>query len=134
MSKTGHEKSAKQHGEHDDRFPDWYWKIGLHDAVILSVSEIELVPDWKSKPLRRNCLEICLDCRGARESVRKICLYNYKIKTPEININELERPWWFHDKVTQLPNDRYVLEIIIETACGNKKQFEVEFEIPEVER
>lgn len=118
------------------QFPEWYWKYGLHDAVILSVSERELTPDWKSPIPRRNCLEICLDSSNAmcEQNIQKICLYNYKLKTPEIHIHELEKPWWIKDTLTQLPNNHYQLEIFIETARKKHKQFVVEFEFPEIER
>lgn len=137
MSKKGSKKGMLQMlEEYDSSFPDWYWKRGLHDAVILSSAELELAPEWKSKHPRRNCLEICLDSSNAmyEQNIHKICLYNYEIKTPEIRINELENPWWIRDKIEQLPNKRYLLEIVIETARGNKKTFVVDFEIPEIER
>ena len=136
MSKKGIEKAAKKLQEYYSQFPDWYWAHGLHDAEILSVCELELSPDWKSETPRRNCLEICLDSSGAlyERDIRKICLYNYKIKTPEINISALQKPWWMGDTITQLPDRRYLLEIKIETANGKHKQFAVEFEIPEVIR
>ena len=133
---VGRKWSAKKLEEYYSRFPDWYWKYGLHDAEILSVSELELTPDWKSERPRWNCLEICLDSSGAmyETDICKICLYNYKIKTPDTNINELEKPWWIGDTITRLQDDRYLLEITIETAHGEHKQFAVAFEIPEVER
>lgn len=122
----------KQYG----RFPDWYWKYGLHDAKILSVAELELPPDWKSKNPRRNCLEICLDCKNAlfETNIRKICLYNYKIRRFELNFKDLEEPWWIEDRLTRFPNTGYELEIIIETADGRQEQFIVEFEMAEIER
>lgn len=127
---------VKKLEEYYSRFPDWYWKYGLHDAVILSVSELELIPDWKSKHPRRNCLEFCLDSSNAiyEQNVYKIRFYNYKIKTSEVDINELEKPWWITDTLKQLPNNHYLLEINIETAQGDHKQFVVEFEYPEIER
>lgn len=138
MNNKAAEQAAKEFEEYCSQFPDWYWKYGLHDAEILSVSEIELTPDWKSKHPRRNCLKIHLDSSDAM-SERNICmirLYNYKIKTPELDLNNLEHTWWISDTLTQLPNNHFLLEICIETVRGKRKQFmfAVEFEIPEVER
>ncbi len=136
MSKKGLEQKAKQLEEYYSQFPDWYWKFGLHDAKILSVIELQLPPDYKSQNLKYNCLEICLDAKNAmfEHDVKKISLFNYKILTPEIDINKMEKPWWIKDFLTQLPNNKYRLEIGIETARGKQKQFIVEFEKAETER
>lgn len=108
----------------------------MHDALILSVFELKLQPDYKSQNVRYNCLEICLDAKGAmfEQDIKKISLFNCKVLTPEVNINELEKPWWIKDYLTQLPNNRYHLEIGIETARGKHKQFIVEFEKAEIVR
>lgn len=108
----------------------------MHDAKILSVSELEFAPDWKSKHPRRNCLEICLDGDNAlyEQDIYKIRFYNYKIKTTEVDINEFEKTWWIGDTLKQLSNNHYLLEINIGTAKGNHKQFVVEFEFPEIQR
>ena len=136
MRKKNIRQSSKKLEEYYCQFPNWYWKYGLHDAVILSISELELAPDWKSKNPRRNCLEICLDSSNAlyEQDICKICLYNYKIKTPDFNFNDLEEPWWMGDALAQLPNKHYLLEISIETARENYTQLAVEFEIPEIQR
>ena len=136
MSKKGIEVAAKKLEEYYAQFPDWYWKYGLHDAVILSVSELQLAPDYKEKPLKYNCLEIELDGKNAlyQQNIKTIRLYNYKIKTPEIDINSIERPWWISDTIKELESKRYLLDVKIESARGNRKNFIVEFEIPEIER
>ena len=136
MSKKGIEVAAKKLEEYYAQFPDWYWKYGLHDAVILSVSELQLVPDYKEKKPKINCLEIQLDCHNAmfEQNIKTIRLYNYKIKTPDIDINNIDKPWWISDTIKELENKHYLLEIKIESARGNRKDFIVEFEIPEIER
>ena len=82
MSKKGIEAAAKKLEEYYAQFPDWYWKYGLHDAVVLSVSELQLVPDYKEKKPKFNCLEIHLDSKNAiyERDIKTIRLYNYKIK------------------------------------------------------
>ena len=136
MSKKGIEAAAKKLEEYYAQFPDWYWKYGLHDAVILSVSELQLVPDYKEKKPKINCLEIQLDSKNAiyERDIKAIRLYNYKIKTPDIDINSIDKPWWISDTIKELENKHYLLEIKIESARGNRKDFIVEFEIPEIER
>ena len=136
MSKKGIEAVAKKLEEYYSQFPDWYWKHGLHDAVILSVSELQLALDYKEKPLKYNCLEIELDCKNAlyEQNIKKIRLYNYKIKTPDIDINSIDKPWWISDTIKELKNKHYLLEVKIESARGSQKNFIVEFEIPEIER
>ena len=136
MSKKGIEAAAKKLEEYYAQFPDWYWKHGLHDAVILSVSELQLVPDYKEKKPKFNCSEIELDSKNAmyEQNIKTIRLYNYKIKTPDIDINSIDKPWWISDTIQELDNKRYLLEIEIESAKGSRKHFIVEFEIPEIER
>ena len=136
MSKKGIEVAAKKLEEYYAQFPDWYWKYGLHDAVILSVSELQLVPDYKEKKPKINCLEIQLDSKNAiyERDIKAIRLYNYKIKTPDIDINSIDKPWWIGDTIKKLDNNRYLLEIEIESAKCSRKHFIVEFEIPEIER
>ena len=136
MIKNGIEAAAKKLEEYYAQFPDWYWKYGLHDAVILSVSELQLTPNYKEKSLKHNCLEIELDCKNAlyEQNIKIIRLYNYKIKTPDIDINSIDKPWWISDSIKELENKHYLLEIKIESARGNRKDFIVEFEIPEIER
>ena len=136
MSKKGIEAAAKKLEEYYAQFPDWYWKYGLHDAVILSVSELQLVPDYKVKKPKFNCLEIELDSKNAlhERDIKTIRLYNYKIKTLDVNINSIDKPWWISDTIKELENKRYLLEVEIEAAGGSRKFFIVEFEIPEIER
>jgi hypothetical protein len=136
MSKKGIEAAAKKLEEYYARFPDWYWKYGLHDAVILSVSELQLVPDYKVKKPKFNCLEIELDSKNAlhERDIKTIRLYNYKIKTLDVDINSIDKPWWMGDTIKELNNKQYSLDIEIESARGSRKHFIVEFEIPEIER
>ena len=136
MSKKGIGAAAKKLEEYYAQFPDWYWKYGLHDAVILSVSELQLVPDYKEKKPKFNCLEIELDSKNAlyERDIKTIRLYNYKIKTLDVDINSIDKPWWMGDTIKELNNKQYSLDIEIESARGSRKHFIVEFEIPEIER
>ncbi len=136
MNKKRIEAEVKKLEEYYAQFPDWYWKYGLHDAVILSVSELQLFPDYKEKNPKYNCLEIDLDSSNAiyESDIKKICLYNYKIKTSDIDINKIVKPWWMGDTIKQLPNNHYLLEIEVESGSGELIEFSVSFEFAKVER
>ncbi len=108
-------------------FPEWYWIYGLHDAEILSFAEMELPTDWKSKKPRYNGLEICLNSSGAMTKVKKITFFNYSLKT-EFDINTVKKTWWMCDKLTALPDERFLLEVEIEDSNGSRYIFSVSFE------
>lgn len=113
-----------------------FWKRGLHDAKILSISEVLLEPDWKARRPQRNCLEIELDCRGAlyEEDISKVLLYNYKVKRKDFDFGDLGKAWWLGDRLTPMPGNRFLLEIAITTEEGREEEFAVEFEDLEVVR
>ena len=97
---------------------------------------MQLVPDYKVKKPKFNCLEIELDSKNAlyERDIKTIRLYNYKIKTLDVDINSIDKPWWMGDTIKELNNKQYSLDIEIESAMGSRKHFIVEFEIPEIER
>lgn len=142
MSNKGKEAAAKKFEEYYAKFPDWYWKRGLHDAVILSVSELELVPDWKEKHPKRNCLEILLDSKNAlfETNIIRISLYNYRIMDMKMNVAEpvaldtFQAVYWLGDSIEQLEDGKYLLEIECVDSHSNLLSLSVKFEIPEVER
>lgn len=136
MAKKEIKAAIKKLKEYYAQFPDWYWKYGLHDAVILSVSELQLIPNNKEKKPKYNCLEIQIDSKNAiyQQDIKTIRLYNYEIKTPDVDINSIDKPWWIGDSIKKLDNNRYLLEIEIEAANGSPTLFVVEFEIPDIER
>ncbi len=113
--------------EYYSEFPEWYWIYGLHDAEILSFSEMKLPTDWKSQTPRYNCLEINLNSVGAMTKIKKIEFYNYSLKS-EIDINMVEKPWWMGDKLTRLPDNRFLLEVEVEDAKGKRYVFFITFE------
>ncbi len=142
MSKKTIEFAAKKLEEYYAQFPDWYWKYGLHDARILSVSELQLVPDYKEAKPKYNCIEIALNSKNAlRETnIKKISLYNYRIvgmkmnSTEPITLDDFRDVFWLGDSIKQLDNDRYLLEIECTDLHSNLVYLTVEFEIPEIER
>ncbi len=142
MSKKGIESAAKKLEEYYAQFPDWYWKYGLHDARILSVSELQLVPDYKEAKPKYNCIEIALNSKNAlcETNIKKISLYNYHIvgmkmnSTEPITLDDFRDVFWLGDSIEQLDNDRYLLEIECTDLHSNLVYLNVEFEIPEIER
>ena len=108
----------------NQKLPDWYWTRGLHDAVVLSVIS------------RENCLEICLDSTNAmlERDIKKISLFNYKIQTPEVTLEDLENTWWLRDSLQTLSNHRYLLEIVFESGRRKRKRFAVLFNTASIER
>ncbi|MBR4077201.1 MAG: hypothetical protein IKK17_01200 [Oscillospiraceae bacterium] len=134
MSKKGTEYCAQ--------LPDWYWKRGLHDAKILSVCEMELVPDWKEKHPKRNCLEILLDGKNAlfETNMKKISLYNYRITDMNMNgvkpiiLEVFRNVYWLGDSIDRLEDGKFLLEIECIDSRSNLMSLNVKFEIPEIER
>lgn len=142
MSKKGIEVAAKKREEYYAQFPDWYWRYGLHDAIILSVCELDLAPNWKETHPKRNCLEIMLDSKNAlcEANIKKISLYNYRITNMKINATEpitleaFRDVYWLGDSIEQLENGSYLLEIECTDSHSNLMYLTVKFEIPEIER
>lgn len=129
-------KIKAKNSECYSQLPEWYWKSGLHDAEILSVSQLELAPDWKSKNPNYNCFEICLNSSGAlfEKDIKKIQLYNYKLKSNPIDTSLLKQLWWMSDTLTKISDSRYNLNIIIEEVNGHRLFIDIDFETAEVER
>ena len=142
MSKKGIESAAKKCEEYYAQFPDWYWKYGLHDAIILSACELELEPDWKEKHPKRNCLEILLDSKNAlfERNIKRISLYNYRITDMKRNaavpiaLEAFRDVYWLGDSIEQLEDGKYLLEIECIDGRSNLMCLSVKFEIAEIER
>lgn len=118
----------------DGNLPDWYWCLGLHDAVILSAEQLEFPYDYRQKDPIRNCFVIRLDPRQAMfDRVKEIRLYNYKILTPEIDLAQIDKPWWIKDALTQTDGG-YHLAITVESANGDRVDFKIRFRQAEVEK
>ncbi len=142
MSKKGIEAAAKKLEEYYSQFPDWYWKYGLHDAKILSICGLELVPDWHEKHPKRNCLEILLDSKNAlcETNIKKISLYNYRISDIKMNATEpltldaFQDVYWLGDSIEQLDDSRYLLGIECTDGHSNLMSITVKFETAETAR
>ncbi len=119
--------------QQNTQFPDWYWRRGLHDAVILAVTERSLTPNYKEKSPQFNCLELEIDCKQAifEQDVKTIRFYNYKIKSPQA---DLAGGWWIRDTLRQLPNKKYLLEVELAGTRKKRVDFVVEFQTADIQR
>ncbi len=115
--------------------PEWYWTRGLHDANIISVSELQLVPNYKEKNPKFNCFEIELDCNNAiyERNIKRIRLFNYKIKTNDFDKSLLNGGWWLTDEIIN-KGDYYLLDVKFETAKCKTRHFEIAFKQAKVIR
>jgi len=59
--------------------------------------------------------------------IKKIVFYNYSLKS-DFDISTLKKPWWMGDKLTLLPDNRFLLEVEIEDAKGERYVFSITFE------
>ena len=122
--------------ENQKSLPEWYWTRGLHDAKILSVSELQLTPNYLEKNPKINCFKIELDCDNAmyEYNIKTIRLYNYKIKSNDLDINLLNGGWWLSDEIINKGDQYYFLNIKFDTAKCKTKHLEIAFKQAEVIR
>ena len=113
-----------------NKFPEWYWTHGLHDANIVSAMKKE--SDWNP---RDNCLILKIDCNGAlfEADITEIRFFNYKIKTIDFDISLLNGGWWLSDEVVT-KGDQYLLDLKFDTAKCKTKHLEITFSRAEVIR
>ena len=108
--------------------PQWYWHLGLHDAKILKVNEIEYDFDYTAPNPKINCLEIFLDSQSALfdKEVSVIRFYNYKLH------GKILGKWWMRDSLEK-DGDKYVLKL---TTARVKDEIvsTIKFDFAEVER
>lgn len=128
-------QKTKRLDTNGDQIPDWYWKGGLHDAQVLSITESLLPIDWKSKDPLRNCLEIGLSCRYAmfERNITKIKLFNYKLSLP-LPVLSYDSVWWISDAISMNANGLCHLEIELVSGRKNKIFLKIDFESAEIER
>lgn len=109
--------------------PEWYWKKGLHDAIVVGTAKQEFGYD----PVLRaaNCVEIELDASQAMfdTGIKKISFFNCKILTSECDISGM---WWIRDSL-RVEGEKYTLEIDLGSA-KNQCHVVLRFENCKVER
>ena len=103
----------------DNKYPDWYWKRGLHDAEILSIDY-----DYAKLVLTLN------SNNAIYERVNKIIFREYKIMhIPE----DMKKIWWMCDKLDN-QEETYTLKINVVDDNNNDDTIVIQFQKIEVIR
>ena len=122
--------------------PEWYWINGLHDAGIVGVEISEFPFDYikfvvEKNKYNRNLLVLKINAKGALydNSVEEIHLYNYKILTPDISLENRKTIWWLADRLIE-QDDHYLLEIDLQDFDSFPEDFtfKIKFDRAEVKR
>ena len=138
MSKKGNVYISK----YPDDSPNWYWVTGLHDACITNVEELEFPFDYnkfvrQKNKYDRNLFSMKIDAKNALfdQKVKEIRLFNYKILSEDISLQESKKAWWLADRLTY-ENGHYILEIDLQDfdTCSKDFVFKIKFEKAEVDR
>ena len=122
--------------------PEWYWINGLHDAGIVGVDIFEFPFDYnkfvgEKNKYNRNLLVLKINAKGALydNSVEEIHLYNYKILTPDISLENRKTIWWLADRLIE-QDDHFLLEIDLQDFDSFPEDFtfKIKFDRAEVKR
>ena len=125
-----------------NNFPEWYWQRGLHDAAIVSVESFEFPFDYnkyvgEKNKLNRNLFVLKIDAEDALfdSDVKEIRLFNYKIISNTVRLENRKKIWWLSDRLTE-ENGNYFLEIDLQDFDSFPKEFtfKIKFERAEVDR
>ena len=134
---------AKEHiTSYPNNSPEWYWTAGLHDACITGVETFEFPFDYnkfigQKNNYDRNLLTLKINAKGAiyDTEVKEIRLFNYKILSQDISLENRTKVWWLADRL-EYNNDYYTLEIDLQDFDSYPENFTfaIKFERAEVIR
>ena len=122
--------------------PAWYWARGLHDACIIGVEALEFPFDYnrfikEKENYCRNLFTLKLDAKGALfdTSIKEILLYNYKILSEDVSLENRKQIWWKADRLTDYAR-YYILEIDLADFDADPEEFtfKIKFDRAEVYR
>lgn len=125
-----------------DNPPEWYWVSGLHDACIVGVETFDFPFDYdkfigEKNKWHRNLMTLKINAKSALydSAVKEIRLFNYKVLTPDISLDNRKKVWWLADRLTD-NGDYFVLEIDLYDcdAWPEEFTFQIKFEQAEVNR
>lgn len=134
-------KKHKSIYDNQNKYPDWYWINGLHDACIIGSEVYEFPFDYNSysgekRSRDRNMFMMRLDSSGALFdiNVKEIRLFNYKILSKE-ELKGRKKVWWFSDRLDE-KDGHYILEIDLKDfdSWPNEFTFKIQFDRAEVDR
>ena len=135
-------KGKEYISNYPDNPPQWYWISGLHDACIIGVESFEFPFDYhkfigEKNKYNRNLITLRINAKGALydNEVKEIRLFNYKILTDDISLENREKIWWLADRLVD-HGDCYTLEIDLQDfdAYPEEFTFKIKFERAEVDR
>lgn len=99
--------------------PDWYWRRGLHDALIVRCEFVTLEYDYRDPAPLRNCLRLTLDASDALydTGIQQIEFYNCKVLLDETNIGgylpgSVSDCYWMQDQLRR-ERGKFILELIL---------------------
>ena len=112
--------------DNSDNVEKWYWKDGLHDSKILSVTADCLQYDYKEINPKRNKLTFNLDCSQSmfEQHIKQIVFYNYKI---DCDFSILNNTFWFFDKIEKNGNKYKLLLEVKQLKSIRKCQIEFDY-------
>ena len=125
-----------------DNPPKWYWITGLHDAYIVGVETFEFPCDYnrfigEKNKYDRNLMALRINAKGALydNEVKEIRLFNYKVLTDDISLDNREKVWWSTDRLVD-HGEYYTLEIDLQDFDSDPEDFtfKIKFERAEVDR
>ena len=135
-------KGKEYISNYPDNPPEWDWISGLHDACIIGTESFEFPFDYhkfvgEKNKYNRNLITLRMNAKGALydNKVKEIRLFNYKILTDDISLENREKIWWLADRLVD-HGDCYTLEIDLQDfdAYPEEFTFKIKFERAEVDR
>ena len=136
-------KNGRIHrSSYPDNPPKWYWVNGLHDACIVNVEYFEFPFDYNKfgrnkNSYDKNLMLLKINASGALydQAVKEIKLFNFKILTPNIELQGRKEIWWLADRLTE-QDGQYCLEIDLQDLNSFPEDFtfEITFDRAEVVR
>ena len=81
--------------------PQWYWKKGIHDAIIMQIDVKEFDYDYTEKNPRRNALVFRLDASYAMfdTEIKEIHFINFKNLSGDFYPEKYKESWWIEDEL-----------------------------------
>ena len=135
-------KGKEYISNYPDNPPEWYWISGLHDACIIGTESFEFPFDYnkfvgEKNKYNRNLITLRINAKGALydNDVKEIRLFNYRILTEDISLEDRDKVWWLADRLVDHGN-YYTLEIDLQDfdAYPEEFTFKIKFERAEVDR
>ncbi len=108
-----------------EKFPNWYWVRGLHDAKILKINTEISENDVLCANQKREYIELTLDSSGAMfdYNIDKLTLYDCKIICGHFPNCTKEGTWWLSDEIKPTDNGNYILDLKLDVFPEDEPHF-----------